>query len=225
MKTVEVMLAVAIEIAACCVVATALGSESAPKLKPILYTNDKRTSYERFVQDDKDKNTVWWEGGGFAPKHRSTPRQQEFFYDEYTSAPLKDCSDEKFRCVYGIYRVFAVPRQGLGSSSAYSVGGADFRVEKCIKGGEERCKVALIRSECQSKVEPDRCVAVTGGRANGPAPGPIVYFLFSEDVGITAYGSVDEPSDTEKGPLTIARKMLLRSGKGLLGSGSLAPVR
>jgi hypothetical protein len=225
MKTMDVMLAVAIEIAAFCVVTAALASESAPKLKPILYTNDKRTSYERFVQDDKDKSKVWWEGGNFAPKHRSTPRQQDFFYDEYTSAPLNDCSDEKFRCVYGIYRVFALPRQGLGSSSAYSVGGADFHVEKCIRGGEERCKVALIRSECQSKVEPDRCVAVTGGRANSPSPGPIVYFLFSEDVGITAYGSVDEPADAERVPLTVAQKMLLRSSKGLLGSGSVAPVR
>lgn len=225
MKNKAVMLAVAIEIAASCVATAVLRAEALQKLKPILYTNEKRTSYERFVQDDKDRNAVWWEGGNFAPKHRSTPRQQNFFYDEYTSAPLKDCSDEKFRCVYGIYRVFAVPRQGLGSSSAYSVGGADLRVEKCVKGGAERCKVALIRSECQSKVEPDQCVAVTGEHANSPAPGPIVYFLFSEDVGITAYGSVDEPADAERGPLTVARKMLLRSSKGLLGSGSLAPVR
>jgi hypothetical protein len=193
--------------------------------KPILYTDPGRTSFERFEQDEKNKQVVLWVGGNFTPKHRSTTREQDALYDEFSSVPLDDCSDEKFKCVYGLYRVFAVPRSGLAPSSVYSVGGADFRVEQCLKAKGDHCKVALIRSECQSKGEPSRCVPVSGGRAASPAPGPILFFVFTDDVGITGYGSIDEPADEKKDPVTIAGKMHLRSRKGLLGNGSLAPVR
>ena len=213
----KLTIAFAVWLVASGVVTAASSPEVVPKIKPIEYTNDKRTAFERFVQDDKDRAKVWWEGGNFAPKHRSTPRQQDFFYDEYTSAPLHGCSDEKYRCVYGLYRVFAVPRAGLGLQSTYSAGGAAFRVEKCLRGTKTQCSEALISSDCQSKAEPDRCLETVGGRANSAAPGPVVYFIFKERIGVTAYGD-GKPVIGEEAQLAAAKELRLRSRKGLLGN-------
>jgi hypothetical protein len=199
----------------CCATTALLGGEKGARaVKAIYYVNAERTFYERFVQDEA--NALWWEGGNTEPSRRS--------FEDFTSAPLHDCSDEKYRCVYGLYRVFAVPRAGLETQSTYSAGGAIFRIEKCLRGTKNECLESLISSDCQSKIEPDRCVEAVGGRANSAAPGPIVYFIFKEKIGITAYGD-GKPIVGEEQQLAAAKELRLRGRKGLLGNGSLPPTR
>lgn len=208
-----------------CTTTAFLGTESGARTataKAIYYMDAERTLYERFVQDET--NALWWEGGNVASTRRFTQGKKDAPFEDFTSAPLHDCSDEKFRCVYGLHRVFAVPRAGLGLQSTYRAGGAVFHVEKCLRGSETQCSEALISSDCQSKAEPDRCVEAVGGRANSPSPGPIVYFLFKTKTGVTAYGD-GTPVVGEEAQLAAAKELRLRGSKGLLGDEGLPPGR
>lgn len=199
-----------------------LAAEGARAVKSIYYANADRTFYERFVRDEA--NALWWEGGNVVPSRQVTSWQKDVLFDEFTSAPLHDCSDAKFRCVYGLYRVFATPRAGLEPQSTYSAGGASFRVEKCLRSSKARCLEALISSDCQTKVEPDRCLEVAGGRVSSTAPGPMVYFIFKEKVGVTAYGD-GKAFIGEEARLSAARHLQLHGRRGLLGNGNFLPVR
>jgi hypothetical protein len=205
----------------CCAATALLGAEKGARaVKSIYYANADHTFYERFVEDET--NALWWEGGNTAQSRSTAQSQKNASFEDFTSAPLHDCSDEKYRCLYGLYRVFAVPRMGLGSQSTYNAGGAVFRVEKCIRSAKDRCVQALMSSDCQSKAEPDRCTEVVGGRSKSTAPGPIVYFVFEEKTGVAAYGD-GKPVVGEEAQLAAAKDLRLRGGKGLLGGSSFPP--
>ena len=207
---------IAIGAVLCCVTHAALDADRASS-QTIYYNNAARTVFERFVSDPTTNGLGWWEGGNIVPLHRITAEEKDRFFDEFTSAELRDCSDAKHRCAYGVYKVFAVPRGGLEPLSTYTAGGAVFRIEKCLRGDQKRCQVALISSDCQSQIQPDRCVEAPGGRASSSAPGRIGYFIFNEDIGITAYGSAKEPAPTAEARLAAALDMVLRGDKGPLG--------
>ncbi len=177
-----------------------------------------RTAYESFVPDSRDRGMLQWVGGDITPKHPTTTEKKDVFFDEFTSGELRDCSDSRYRCLYGLYRVFAVPREGLKPQSTYRVDGAVFRVEKCLRGDERRCQAALISSDCQSKLAPDRCAESSGDDGNGAARGPVGYFIFNEDFGITSYGALKQRGPTEEARMSAALDLVLRGEKGLLAN-------
>jgi len=119
------------KIAICFVVCVAFTSCSANESRgpdSIYYRDEARTFYERFVRDART-GIVRWEGGNIRSSRNTAEQKQDALFDEFTGALLHDCSDAQYRCVYGIYRVFAVPREGLTPQSTYRAGGALFHVE------------------------------------------------------------------------------------------------
>jgi hypothetical protein len=182
----------------------------------ILYNNPQRMFFESFVPDPKHKGALLWKGGNITPERRIAEEDRDFFAGEVTMDRAHDCSDGQYRCVYGHYAVFAVPRAGLRPNSSFQAGGASLRVEQCMRGDKEVCQVALVSSDCQSIAAPDRCTPVSGGRSAGASVGRVRYFIFNEDFGITSYGSSSEPVSTPERQKEVAFSMVLRSDHGLL---------
>jgi len=110
---------------------------------------------------------------------------------------------------WSLCQLIPLVEQYSGSRSVYAVTRSDVKL--------------LISSDCQSQIQPDRCVEAPGGRASSSAPGRIGYFIFNEDIGITAYGSAKEPAPTAEARLAAALDMVLRGDKGLL-SGDKGPL-
>jgi hypothetical protein len=111
--------------------------------------------------------------------------------------------------------VFAIPRERLSPKAEYSVAGALLKVEDCLVGDESVCQVALVSADCQ-RMSGEYCETVPGGRAKSDDPGPILYFIYNEDVGVTAYGVARQPAMTKGERLNISSQMILQGPKGLL---------
>jgi hypothetical protein len=175
----------------------------------IRYVDPERTYVERF-------SNVETGGNGLLVGAPLASKQSLGTHPEVLMSDLHDCSDEMYRCVYGQYRVFAVPRGLLMENSTYVSGGASFRVEKCFRSADGRCQVALISSDCQSEIAPDKCAIVSGGRPQSRSAGRVAYFIFNEDFGITSFGSVASPAESQEAQLAAALDFILSGDIGLL---------
>ena len=200
---------------ALCGISTASAANKTPKRNGesgIRYVDPERTYFERFSNVANGGNGLW-AGAPLASKQRLN------MHPEVLMSDLHDCSDEMYRCVYGQYRVFAVPRDPLMENSTYVSGGAFFRVEKCFRSVNDRCQVALISSDCQSEIKPDQCAVVPTGRPQNHSAGRVGYFIFNEDYGITSYGSVEEPASSPELKMAAALDFILQGDTGLLSQG------
>jgi hypothetical protein len=130
----------------------------------------------------------------------------------------RDCSDANYRCMKTSTEVLAVPRGPLSPDSSYAVAGTQFAVKECLRGLKNVCQVALIRADCPSieilSATEIACEIYPGGRDK--APGPITYFIYNEDYGVTSIGfpSAEGRSDIEIEKL--ARTYVLQGDAGLL---------
>lgn len=195
----------------CVVVAAVSGHAAEPptgSAPEIRYEDAGRTFYESFSGN-------FWRGAKIRPRE-PIGDQKSPFYGERVSSRLHDCSDAHYRCVFGMYRVFAVPRAWLTPTSTYKVAGSVLKVEECLRGEGRRCQVALIRSECQQNYEKDECRQADAGVDRGQTPTPILYFIYNEDFGVTAYGSVTQAAKSPDERHAIVTQMLLRSEQGQL---------
>jgi hypothetical protein len=188
----------------------------------IYYINEAGTVYEQFMRDPEAAGVVWWIDGSVPSRDKSG---KDSSFDEFVSAEVHDCSDAKHRCVYSAHSVFAVPLEPLTAQSTYVAGGAFFRVEQCLREKESRCQLALISSDCRRLADPDRCIDAPSGTDSGSMRGRIGYFLFDQNRGVTAYGSLSEAATTPAGQMAAARHFHLRGRKGLLADGTLMPSR
>ena len=65
----------------------------------------------------------------------------------------------------------------------------------------------------------NKCEPKAGGRANSNDSGPVVYFIYNEDFGVTAYGVANQPVSTKDERLSVASQMILEGQRGLLSAG------
>lgn len=179
------------------------------------YMNPSRT-FSQQVVILPEAGGVMWKGVNVYPKHPTSAQKEDISLTEVAFDPIHFCSNSTYRCIYGAYRVFAVPRTGLTATSAYAVGGAVFRVQHCLRSGDNRCQVALISSDCQQRSAEDACEQVSGEHSRSSASGPVLYFIYNEDFGVTSYGSAEQPVGTKDVQMTIASGWILKDGKGLL---------
>ena len=182
-----------------------------PKSTAITYENGPHTSRETYSD-----GRVLFEG--IMPKRLLPSQAGNPFVAETHDQTTFDCSTAEFRCLKAFPRVFAVPRERISPTAKYSTEGALFSVEDCLRGDASNCQVALISSECQRLSGANGCETVRGGRRKSDNPGPIIYFIFNEDVGVTAWGGVMQPAKTQEQRRAIASQMLLQGERGLLFS-------
>jgi hypothetical protein len=159
-----------------------------------------------------------WVGGNIVPKKLLKSQAKDILFDETTGVRLHDCSDATYRCIFGSFRVFALPRNRLSPGAVYTVGGSAFKVEKCFRGDLRTCQAALISSNCQKRLGADACQPITAGLGDNGESGPTVYFIYNEDHGITAYGTVKEVPKTRDEKIAIATQMLLQGEFGILSN-------
>jgi hypothetical protein len=181
---------------------------AAPRDRTILYENSARTAYERFSGDDMT-------GGELTPKRPLSFQDNNALSGEEVGHIVRNCSTTQYRCVSVWLRVFAVPRARLSPKEEYSVAGVVLKVEDCLRGDGAICQVALISADCEMMLD-ESCQKVTGGRERSGKPGPIVYFIYNEDVGVTTYGVADQPVKIEKDRLNVASQMILQGQRGIL---------
>lgn len=211
-------LAVAIAIwLALSIVGPQASARQAPDTSGVYYSDSGRTIYESLVPDPESKESWWWLNGNVAPLRPITKEQKDLFFDEFLSNPAHDCSNTEYLCISFVYRVFSVPRAGLTSRSIYSAGGASLRVERCLRGTAKHCQVALVSSDCKMEVPPDRCTAVEEAQTKSNAAGQVLYFIYNEDYGVTAYGTAEKPVKSAEAGLHVAAEMVLLGNRGLLG--------
>ena len=177
----------------------------------ISYEDVTRTGYERF-------SSSFANVGETAPKRKLPFQSVNPLFGEEVGRVLHDCSTAQFLCVYYWARVFAVPKGRLSPNTTYSVAGASLTVEDCLRGDTDICQVALISSDCQERSGLDSCVPATGGREKSRQPGPITYFIFNEDIGVTAWGVTKQVAKSKDERLAIAGQMILQGERGLLFS-------
>jgi hypothetical protein len=183
--------------------------------RAISYANAARTWREVFVEKHVTSVAVM-------PKQPLPAQEENPFFGETRTRPAHDCSTAEVRCTSYWSRVFAVPRGRLSPSASYAAAGATLTVESCLRGDDKVCQVALIRADCQRIAGKDGCEQVVGGREKSDEPGPLTYFIFNEDVGITAWGVAREPAKTRDDQLRIAYQMVLQGDRGLLFAGRVA---
>jgi hypothetical protein len=184
---------------------------SAGTSKVVFYKDPARTFFEKFSTDS-------WEGGNLVPKKPLKSQKDDILFDETTGFRLHDCSNATYLCVFGSFRVFALPRNRLSPGATYAVGGSVFKVEECFRGDAKICQAALISSSCQKQLGVDACEQVIVDHENNREPGPIVYFIYNEDHGVTAYGTVKKPPQTRGEKLAIATQMILQGDVGILAN-------
>jgi hypothetical protein len=129
---------------------------------------------------------------------------------------LSDCTDQLLVCVRTEFDTYAVPRSGLRAGNVYAKDGIRFRVEKCLRGDSERCQVALISSTCGTSGNADICPLPSDSSAVRPRVRHAVYFVFNEDVGISAFGTASRPVRGLRRQLEVVAQLVLVSSRGLL---------
>lgn len=175
----------------------------------VRYEDAARTQYERF-------HAGVWSTAEIAPRLPSETQRRHVV--EVLSVDLHDCSDAQYRCVFGAYRVFAVPRETLLRNATYVVAGSTLHVEECFRGAGTTCQVALISSDCQERLALGVCKAVVGGRSKSNDLGPVLYFIYNEDFGVTAYGSSLDPLPSTEEMRVAASQSILKGNTGLLSN-------
>ncbi len=134
-----------------------------------------------------------------------------------------DCSDREFACFRMSNVVFAVPRTGLLRSSAYTFNGVAFKVAKCYRQVSGKCALALIESNCMWVKAPPRCSPFPRGRDESPRPGPVAYYIYDNEHGVTEFGLGGDTAPNIESAERVARMNLLQGDRGLLLSAVYSP--
>jgi hypothetical protein len=197
--------AVALSILNCAAVCTAAADVQSAELT---YEDAARTSRETFANGTHVT-------GQILPRKRTDGQKRDLFFGERLGDAAHDCSDWEYRCLYVQLRVYAVPRRRLLSGATYEAAGAKFRVEDCLRGDGRLCQVALISSI--RPVRPGEGYEQWFGKAGaGGLQSPIVYFIYNEDFGVTAFGMTFSPAQSAADRMVAATDKILQSKVGLL---------
>ncbi len=167
-------------LAGCAVLSACVPSNAQTPQPEIRYESIDRTAYYSFSAGHGMHGEV--------PALNPTAEQKQAF-SESLGYPLHDCSTPRYRCLRTWFRVFAIPAGHTSRGMTYSVAGTQLKVESCLRGPDIACQVALISADCQVMQTEDACELYAGGREKSPRPGPITYFIYSEDYGVTAFGT------------------------------------
>lgn len=173
-----------------------------------LYENAERT-YFFAVRNGHSQ------AGFIASKHASGTESNSQV-DSAVGAYAYDCSDLNYRCFKTSRNVLAVPRKRLSINATYEIAGTVFTVIDCLRKVADVCQVALIRSDCQQIKDAETCALYPGGRDKAPNPGPLTYFVYNEDFGVTSLGFPNEKPKDECWIAKLARDYELRGDVGLL---------
>lgn len=195
------------------VTATSADAASANNQLSIRYTDLGRTSFEEFTMP-RNGDRGEWSAGNILPARPVGTQKTDVSMLGVTGVVTHNCSDTEFRCLYGAFHVFAVPRIGLAKASTYSVAGAVFHVDQCLRAIGERCQVALLSSQCLHQVGEDICRPAAGNEQS--LPGPVMYFIFNEDFGVTSYGFATDILNAADDRIAVASKLMLQGDRGLL---------
>jgi hypothetical protein len=174
----------------------------------ITYEDNARTVYETFSGDNMT-------GAIVRPRRLLLFQSNNVMFGEEVGHAVHDCSTSQYRCIFVWGRVFAVPRTRLSSMATYLVAGASLKVENCLRGDAAVCQVALISADCEL-LSGDGCKEAIGGQEKSSDSGPILYFVYNEDFGVTAFGVTQHPAKTKEEKLNIASQMILQGVRGLL---------
>ena len=196
---------------------TALSAELRPAPAPteydIQYTDLGRTSYEEFTLP-KPGDRGEWRAGNILPEQPIGTQKSDVSLSGMTGVVTHDCSNREFKCLYGAFHVFAVPRSGLVDASTYAIAGAEFHVVQCLRTIGKHCQVALLSSQCLYQFGDDACRSdVESGYS---VRGPVMYFTFNEDIGVTSYGFAPGILNTADAQFAAAGKLILSGNIGLL---------
>jgi hypothetical protein len=194
---------------------TAMPAEVTPERPEytIQYTDLGRTSYEEFTMP-KHGDRGEWRAANILPGRPIGTQKSDVSMLGMTGVVTHDCSNKEFRCLYGAFHVFAVPRSGLGETSNYSVAGAVFHVDQCLRAIGKRCQVALLSSQCLYQFREDACRSDAESKQG--VPGPVMYFIFNEDFGVTSYGFARGILNSADDRFAVAGKLVLKGDMGLL---------
>jgi hypothetical protein len=183
------------------------------------FSTDAVARYENLARTYEVVFAGGYGTGGEILALRPTSEQKRAFREKLGYA-VHGCSDANFRCIAYLYSVFAVPRQPLSPGMTYTAGGAQLRVEECIRGSGESCQVALISSDCQIAMKSGRCQLMPNGGSKDSVPGPVTYFVFNEDIGITAFGKaggwITSPDERLQTAKDVVTQLILQGKVGLL---------
>lgn len=177
------------------------------KLPAVTYEDAERTAY--FVFSDGVG-----EHGEIQPLKPTDEQSRQF--TESLGSVIYDCSNDEYRCLRTWFRIFAVPRKGLANGAVHIVSGVKLKIEECLRESDKVCQVALVRSDCELMIGVDECGSYPRGRAESPRPGPVTYFIYNEDYGVTAFGTAGEPATSAEQRLRVATQYILQGRAGLL---------
>lgn len=179
----------------------------------IVYVDAERTFETRV------SSSTWTIGAILAAKPLPSERGSNPF-TEAIGHPVIDCSDATVRCIRSWSRTLAVPRAGLKPRETYRKDGVVFDVEECIRGDAELCQVALVSAKCWHRSASELCDEKSETRSNPNASAEyVVYFIYNDDFGITAFGIVNRVAKTRAARRALATQSVLISAHGLLAAG------
>lgn len=134
---------------------------------------------------------------------------------EGLGSPLRDCGNDRYRCISFGSSVVAVPRSGLKAGEAFQIGGARIVVLTCEERAGALCSRALVRSVCEWRDPGEWC-----GDASGHAlKGWPTTFLIDDVAGVIWWSTSDDcAADSLSQECRGGAGFDLRSPQGLLAS-------
>jgi hypothetical protein len=173
-----------------------------------LYQNNERTSYLLITKGHFEDGPIAGGERGGQPVRRPT--------DEIFGGDAYDCSTIRYSCVQLHRMILAIPRISLDANSSYAVNGTEFSVRECLRQDGPDCRIALVEADCKEISGTDNCKATLVDRSRALHPGPLTYFIFSREHGITSLGFADERPTDKCWIAKLARDYVLRGDVGIL---------
>lgn len=157
-----------------------------------------------------------WEAGQIASPSAIRSATASGLLMESVGQPVIDCSDATYRCLRSWTHTLAVPRDGLRLHSRYQKDHVIFVVEDCLRVDGSTCATAVVSARCTVLNPKGSCSPGKAGDAGGSKFENVDYFVYSQDFGITAFGSTDRLRVTKDERFAIASQMVLISDIGML---------
>lgn len=140
---------------------------------------------------------------------------------EFHGDEIKSCTDIEYFCIEQNQNIIAIPRGDITISTKYIIKGTIFTVRECLRSVGDRCQIAIIQGDCNYVRLAEglrECAVLPGGRSESTQEGPVYYYIFNEDYGITAFGSGGGEDLTSNEKMAVrARTYVLQGKVGLFG--------
>lgn len=124
------------------------------------------------------------------------------------------CDTREYTCVRTNTLAIAAPRDRRLRD--FALAGTAFELKSCYRHQGSACVAGLMEADCQEVVTSESCRLVEGGRERAKWPGPVTYYVYDADVGVTSVGFARAKAGNLEEMEKVGREFVLSGSAALL---------